>query len=135
MSISTIPARADSFPLSQRLFNRQDLIPPPAGILWRIKRGVVRTVTVSEQGTLICLGYWGSGDIIGHRLSRLDPYQICCSTNVEVSMLPPELWHQVLDGIALAYSTSRGAAQYCSPPTPSPAVVAIPSLVRTEVWA
>ena len=75
MAISA-PARAKSFPLKERLFNRRDLIPPQTGILWRIKRGVVRTLTCSEQGTFITLGYWGTGDVFGHSLSRLDPYQI-----------------------------------------------------------
>lgn len=100
MSISA-PARAESFPLTQRLFNRRDLIPPQTGILWRIKRGVVRTLTQSEQGTFITLGYWGPGDIVGYCLSRLEPYQIECITSVEVSILPSELWHQALDAIVL----------------------------------
>ncbi len=88
-------------PLIQRSFSRRDHIPPRYDVLWRIERGIVRTVTVSEQGTVICLGYWGSGDIVGHRLSRLDPYRIECSTSVEVSILPSELWHQALDAIVL----------------------------------
>ena len=100
MSISAL-AGADSFALSQQLFSRQDLVPPQTGVLWRIKRGVVRTLTWSEQGTSITLGYWGTGDVVGHSLSRLDPYQIECSTNVEVSILPSELWHQALDAIIL----------------------------------
>ena len=100
MAISA-PARAKSFPLKERLFNRRDLIPPQTGILWRIKRGVVRTLTCSEQGTFITLGYWGTGDVVGHSLSRLDPYKIECSTSVEVIILPCEMWHQALDAIIL----------------------------------
>ena len=100
MSISA-PARAESFPLKERLFNRRDLIPPQTGILWRIKGGVVRTLTCSEQGTFITLGYWGTEDVVGHSLSRLDPYQIECSTSVEVIILPCERWHQALDAIIL----------------------------------
>jgi len=83
--------------LSQKSFNRRDLVPLWANYLWRIEQGAVRTMTCSEAGGLITLGIWGAGDVIGQPLSRINPYQIECLTNVEVSLLPSELWHQVLD--------------------------------------
>ena len=88
-------------PLSGRIFSRHDLIPAQENILWRIERGAVRTVTWSEQGTLITLGYWGIGDIVGQPMSRIIPYQIECLTSVETSILPPHLWHQTLDSMLL----------------------------------
>ena len=55
--------------------------------IWRIELGVVRTVTWSEEGQLIALGYWGPGDIVGQSLSRLYPYEIECTTDVAASFL------------------------------------------------
>ena len=88
-------------PLTQRIFSRHDLIPPREDVLWRIERGAVRTMTWSEQGALITLGYWGAGDVVGHPLSRLKPYQIQCLTSVETSILSLGMWEQALDAMLL----------------------------------
>lgn len=85
--------------LNQRLFTRREVIPPRNDVLWRIERGVVRTVTWSEDGTYITLGYWGTKDVVGHCLSRVKPYQIECLTSVEVSIIPPHLWHQDINAL------------------------------------
>ncbi|CAA9558431.1 cAMP-binding proteins - catabolite gene activator and regulatory subunit of cAMP-dependent protein kinases [uncultured Synechococcales cyanobacterium] len=69
--------------------------------MWRIERGIVRTLTWNDAGTLSVLGYWGPGDVVGQPLSRLSSYQIECVTSVEVSLVPAHLWHQVLDKIVL----------------------------------
>ncbi|AFY86962.1 MAG: Regulatory protein CysR [Chroococcidiopsis cubana SAG 39.79] len=84
---------------SQRLFARHDLIPSRPNILWRIERGAVRTVTWSESGTLITLGYWGAGDLVGQPLSRVVPYQIECLTSVETTIIPSELWHLTVEAM------------------------------------
>ncbi|MDB9447870.1 Crp/Fnr family transcriptional regulator [Anabaena sp. CS-542/02] len=83
--------------LPQRLFTRRELIPPDKDVLWRIDRGAVRTLTWNEDGIFIALGYWGTGDLVGHCLTKIQPYQIECLTSVEVSIVPPELWHQYTD--------------------------------------
>lgn len=98
MVIST-PTSVSADPLTQRIFSRRESIPSQTDVLWRIERGVVRTFTWSEEGTLISLGYWGPGDVVGHSLSRLNPYQIECLTSVEVSILVEALWCQALDAI------------------------------------
>lgn len=36
------------------------------------------------------LGFWGKGDVIGHPLSRMEPYQVECLTTVQICELPPE---------------------------------------------
>jgi CRP-like cAMP-binding protein len=82
-----------------RLFTRREMIPPRNDVLWRIERGAVRTLTWSEEGTFITLGYWGSGDLIGSPLSKVKPYQIECLTNVEVSIVPPHLWYQDVNAL------------------------------------
>ncbi|OUL23470.1 replication/maintenance protein [Nostoc sp. RF31YmG] len=85
--------------LPQRIFTRREVIPLRSEVLWRIERGAVRTLTWSEDGIFITLGYWGPGDIIGYPLSKIKPYQIESLTSVEVSVIPPQLWHQDIDAL------------------------------------
>ncbi|MEH2160533.1 MAG: Crp/Fnr family transcriptional regulator [Nostoc sp.] len=80
--------------LPQQIFSRREVIPHQNDVLWRIEQGAVRTLTWGEDGTFITLGYWGLGDLIGYPLSKVKPYQIECLTGVEVSIVPPHLWHQ-----------------------------------------
>lgn len=56
-------------------------------MLLRLERGVVRTQTWSEEGSKICLGYWGLGDVVGSAVSRIQLYEIECSKTVEMSIL------------------------------------------------
>lgn len=83
--------------LRQQVFNRRDFIPLQPDYLWRIEQGAVRTITWAEDGSLITLGYWGLGDVIGKPLSRVSPYEVECLTSVEASILPSHLRHHVLD--------------------------------------
>ncbi|MCP6763036.1 MAG: Crp/Fnr family transcriptional regulator [Fischerella sp. CENA71] len=85
--------------LPQRIFTRKEVIPARNDVLWRIERGAVRTLTWSEDGTFITLGYWGPGDLIGHPLSKVKPYQIECLTSVEVSVVPPHHWNQDVNAL------------------------------------
>ncbi len=79
---------------SQKLFTRRSVIPIRQDVLWRIERGVVRTLTWNEEGVFTTLGYWGIGDIVGYPLSKVQPYQIECLTSVEAKIIPPQLWHE-----------------------------------------
>lgn len=97
--VLSAPSFTPSLPLTERSFDRHDRIPLAEDVLWRIERGVVRSVTYCEAGTVITLGYWGAGDVVGQRLSCLNLYEIECLTNVEVSPLPSEVWEQALDAI------------------------------------
>jgi len=85
--------------LTQRTFYRRDVISLQPNVLWRIERGVVRTLTWSESGTTVVLGYWGSGDVVGQALSKLQPYQIECVTGVAASYVPLENGDKVLEAI------------------------------------
>ncbi|MDZ7954035.1 MAG: Crp/Fnr family transcriptional regulator [Nostoc sp. DedQUE12b] len=85
--------------LPQQIFTRREVIPPQNDVLWRIEYGAVRTLTWSEDGTFITLGYWGLGDLIGYPLSKVKPYQIECLTGVEVSIVPPHLWYQDINAL------------------------------------
>ena len=70
-----------------RLFERRSLISLKPNELWQIQSGVVRTMSWHEDGTVINLGLWGTGDIISQLLSTADPYQIECLTTVEAIQL------------------------------------------------
>ncbi len=98
MAISALNPTLPSM-LTQRIFSRREMIPPRQDVLWKIDRGAVRTYTWSEQGTLITLGYWGKGDVVGHSLSRVNPYQIECLTSVETSLLPIKFWDEAMDAM------------------------------------
>jgi CRP-like cAMP-binding protein len=80
--------------LPQRVFERREIITERNDVLWRVERGVVRSITWSEDGTYMTLGYWGVGDIVGYPLSKVAPYQIECLTITEATAIPPHLWHQ-----------------------------------------
>lgn len=58
--------------------NRGECIPQNRNVIWQIERGAVRTSAFYEDGSLISLGFWGAGDIVGYRLSQLDFYRIEC---------------------------------------------------------
>lgn len=54
----------------------------PAQGVWQIESGYVRSITWDEIGTVSALGIWGTGDIVGHSLSNIEPYQIECLSPV-----------------------------------------------------
>ena len=80
-------------------FPIRSAIPLRSDVLWRIEQGVVRTFTWHTEGTLIVLGYWRVGDVVGQPLSRLCPYEIECLTDVEISALPTNIWDQSLEAV------------------------------------
>ena len=86
---------------TQQSFDCHETISAQHDVLWKIERGIVRTLTWNEDGTTVILGYWGPGDIVGSALSRVVPYQIDCLTAVETTFLPPELWNQSLGAMFL----------------------------------
>lgn len=71
-------------------FNRRSALLRKQNSLWRIEQGAVRTLTWLEDGTIVVLGVWGPGDIVGKALSQVEPYQIECLTQVEAVIFPFE---------------------------------------------
>ncbi|MEZ2251244.1 Crp/Fnr family transcriptional regulator [Microcoleus sp.] len=68
-------------------FSRRVHLPNQKNALWQIETGVVRTMTWLEDSTIVTLGLWGPGDVVGKPLSKCDPYQIECLTKVEATLL------------------------------------------------
>ncbi|MCZ2201092.1 Crp/Fnr family transcriptional regulator [Cylindrospermopsis raciborskii] len=78
----------------QRSFTRRSLLPLDNSHLWQINSGFVMTNTYLEDGTMIALGLWGRGDIVGQSLTKIKPYQAQCLTNVEASLVFAQDWNQ-----------------------------------------
>jgi len=80
-------------------FAKAESISPLEDKLWFIEKGIARTLTFTEDGSVTGLGYWGKGDVIGQPLANLAVYQIECVTPVEARLLAPSEWPQHLDAI------------------------------------
>ena len=83
--------------MSRHLFARRSLLPNSQLFLWQIETGAVRTMTWLEDGTIVPLGLWGPGDVVGKVMSKCEPYQIECLTKVEVTALPTDSWYNTTD--------------------------------------
>lgn len=82
-------------------FARREFLPPKHDALWLIEAGVVRSLTISEDGNYHTLGIWGAGDVVGKVLSKTPSYQIESLTPVEATLLPKHRWHEVTEAMIL----------------------------------
>jgi CRP-like cAMP-binding protein len=73
-------------------FKRRDFLPQKTNCLWKIERGIIRTLKWNGRGKTFTIGFWGEGEIVGHYLSQIksNPLQMQCLTAVDVSPLPIE---------------------------------------------
>jgi CRP-like cAMP-binding protein len=85
-----------------RTFKQQDRFPTDSRFLWKIERGIVRTVTWNKEGISSTLGFWGPGDVVGEPLSQTDPYEVECLESVAARALPIQFWVHELDAILLS---------------------------------
>ncbi len=84
-------------PITLRRFPQRSFIPSEVDTLWKITKGVVRTVTWNDAGTPISLGLWTVGDVVGLALSRVHPYEIECLTPVQVQAIPRSHWRHLTE--------------------------------------
>ncbi|KAI9134778.1 Crp/Fnr family transcriptional regulator [Acaryochloris sp. CCMEE 5410] len=70
-----------------RTFKRRECLPMIQNLLWKIDTGMVRSITLHEEGDITTLGLWGAGDIIGHLFAGIEPYQAECLGTVRVHRL------------------------------------------------
>jgi CRP-like cAMP-binding protein len=73
-----------------KTFTSKAYLPLQPETLWRIEVGVVRTFTWTEEGRTITLGFWGPGDVVGWPLTRMNPYQVECLTDVQARQISSE---------------------------------------------
>lgn len=71
-----------------RIFSVDESIPLQPESIWLLQKGIVKTTTWNSDNTVICLGYWGAGDVLGQPLSKAKPYHIKCITDVEAICIP-----------------------------------------------
>ena len=88
---------ANSVDFRRTLFSRRALLPSSQDYLWQIETGVVRTLSVLEEGTNVTLGLWGPGDVVSQVFSTSAVYQMECITPVEVIRLPLERSHLITE--------------------------------------
>ncbi|OWY64023.1 replication/maintenance protein [cyanobacterium TDX16] len=86
-------------PALKQQFVRRARLPEHQAVLWQIESGIVCSMTWTSDGELACLGYWGVGDVVGHRLSRVRPYELHCLTDVVISCCPYTQRAQFTDAI------------------------------------
>jgi CRP-like cAMP-binding protein len=84
---------------THRIFAPKESLPLPEEALWLIDQGLVRTLTWTDQGDVISLGYWGAGELVGLPLAKLSPFQVECVTRTEAVLLPQDQWSYHLDAI------------------------------------
>ncbi|OUC11629.1 MAG: Crp/Fnr family transcriptional regulator [Alkalinema sp. CACIAM 70d] len=73
-------------------FSLRSLLRTDQETIWRIDQGVVRSLSLTEQGSVVTLGLWGPGDLVGQPLSLLKPYELECLTAVQATPLKSPHW-------------------------------------------
>lgn len=92
----------DGFSLPKiQTFKQREYLPTGQDRLWAINAGMVCISTFHADGTVVPLGLWGAGDMVGHLLTRVKPYQIECLCDVKV--------HQCLQIDSHAFSQAMRA--------------------------
>lgn len=74
-------------------FSPNETLPLIDNYFWLIRQGITKTLTWDEEGKVIILGYWGSGDVTGQPFSQIEPYEVRCLTYVEASRVPIQQWN------------------------------------------
>lgn len=74
------------------LFHPGDELPQKTDYLWQIVNGVVKSCTVSAEGTSITLGFWGQDDLLGGDISNVNPYTLKCISNVRAIAIHRSQW-------------------------------------------
>ncbi|MEO0406061.1 MAG: Crp/Fnr family transcriptional regulator [Cyanobacteria bacterium P01_A01_bin.135] len=68
-------------------FKRREIIPLRENTLWHFQAGAARLLTLSEEGTVITLGFLGAGDFTGQPLIGIQPCELECLMDVEAVRL------------------------------------------------
>ncbi len=84
-------------------FQRRERLQLPQHGFWQITQGFILTCILAEDGTLIPVGIWSQGDLLGFPLVPQDALEVESITQVTVvpiSTLTPDLWvHQSLNQV------------------------------------
>lgn len=72
-----------------KLYQKGDRIPSASCYLWTIRSGIVRTLTWTDAGEVIPLGFWGPDNVVGAFIAQVAPYEIECLTEVQAEPFNP----------------------------------------------
>lgn len=59
------------------------MLPFQGKVYWRIKSGIARTLSYLEDGSVVTLGIWKAGDVVGQPFSKVQPLIIEAMSQVE----------------------------------------------------
>lgn len=76
-----------------RVFPSRTSLPNRANLYWLLKSGVARTLCYLEDGSVVTLGLWGAGDVVGEPLSKARPLIIETLSQVEAEPISAKDWH------------------------------------------
>lgn len=74
------------------LISRRNYLASNAKYIWFIKQGFVRTFSYTENGSVVALGIWGNGDIVGEPLSLIPNYFMEAITTVKAVPILIQDW-------------------------------------------
>lgn len=74
------------------LFYPGDNLPQEKDYLWLLLSGVIKSCTISEEGTPVTLGFWGREDLVGSSLSNIAPYNLRCISEVQAIAVHRSEW-------------------------------------------
>ncbi|MBD2257438.1 Crp/Fnr family transcriptional regulator [Pseudanabaena sp. FACHB-2040] len=83
----SVPVAAPS-----RTFPSRTSLPTKKGLYWLLKSGVARTLCYLEDGSVITLGIWGAGDVVGEPLSKAQPFVIETLSKVDAEPILAANW-------------------------------------------
>jgi CRP-like cAMP-binding protein len=86
--------------VSKKYFSRRELMPSQTNSVWQIQSGSVRTMTYLDDGTIVTLGIWGAGDIVGGALSTIEPHIIECLSAVEAIAQQLDRQNKMVEALA-----------------------------------
>jgi len=69
-------------------FDSRSNLPRQANGLWKIDSGLVKGYTLLEDGSIVTLGVWTSGEVVSHVFTNINPYELECITEVKASLIP-----------------------------------------------
>ncbi|HEY9762533.1 MAG TPA: Crp/Fnr family transcriptional regulator [Trichocoleus sp.] len=85
--VSSVPAAAVS-----RIFPNRTPLPNRNNLYWLLKSGVARTLCYLEDGSVITLGIWTAGDVVGQPLSKAQPFIVEAMSQVEAEPILTTDW-------------------------------------------
>jgi CRP-like cAMP-binding protein len=107
-----LPPSSPTTTVPEFQFSLRAVLPNKPGCLWKIEQGVVRTLSWLEDGTIVVLGVWGPGDLVGEMLTRVEPYQVECITKVKAVLLSGDSWEYSLDTTASLLKHIKHAEEF-----------------------